>query len=251
MTKISETGHSKNVTNLESLIIAIIGLGESYNPSRTSLKLEALQMLLTTAKESFHAFYEIQTIYSKAVDDRELVFKPLKVLITRINNALKASDSSTKNDESIQTIIRKLQGRRSKQKLSEEEIKLLEAEGKVVHQISTFQMGYDSRLENFNILISFLSQVPEYKPNEFDLKLETLTSLHNLLQTKNSLVLNTYNALLQARNKRNEILYHPLTGLVDISCDTKTYIKSVFGATNSQYKQISKLQFINQIKYKG
>ncbi len=251
MTKISETGHAKNVANLESLITAIVGLGATYNPSRIALQLEELQMLLTKAKESFHAFYEAQTVYSKAVDDRELAFKPLKVLITRINNALKASDSSTKNDESVQTIIRKLQGRRSKRKLTDAEIKLLETEGKVVHQISTSQMGYDSWLENFTILITFLSNIPEYNPNEIDLKLETLKSIHIQLKTKNNDVFNRYSVLLKERNNRDEILYHPLTGLVDISGDTKTYIKSVFGASSSEYKQISKLQFINHKKYKG
>jgi hypothetical protein len=81
--------------------------------------------------------------------------------------------------------------------------------------------------------------------------LESLKSIHNQLKTKNNDVFNRYSVLLKERNNRDEILYHPLTGLVDISSDTKTYIKSVFGASSSEYKQISKLQFINHKKYKG
>lgn len=118
MTRTSETGHAINVANLESLISSILAFGTSYNPSRTCIQLDALQMLLTTTKESFHSFYQIHSVYTKAVGDREIAFKPLRVLITRINNALKASDSSTKYDESFQSIIRKLQGRRSCPKIT-------------------------------------------------------------------------------------------------------------------------------------
>ena len=31
--------------------------------------------------------------------------------------------------------------------------------------------------------------------------------------------------------------------MVDIALDTKTYIKSLYGATSPQYKQVSKLEF--------
>ena len=45
---------------------------------------------------------------------------------------------------------------------------------------------------------------------------------------------------------RNKILYEENTGLVDIALDSKTYIKSVFGSTSPQYKQVSKLYFKNR-----
>lgn len=250
MSKTSETGHATNVANLETLISSVLSFGTTYNPSRTGLKLEALQMVHATAKESLHALYQAQSAYTKAIDEREIGFKPLKVYITRINNALKASDSNAKIDESVQTIIRKLQGRRCSKKITEEEKKILEREGKEVHQISTSQMSYDMRLDNLQHLIIHLSKIPEYNPNEIDLTLETIKACHNQLKTQNSNVVTTHSLLVQARDRRNEILYHPLSGLVDIASDTKTYIKSVFGVSSPQYKQISKLQFINHFKYK-
>ncbi len=54
MASTSETGHAKNVTNLESLITSINALGTSYNPSRDSIKLNALQNLLNESKESLN-----------------------------------------------------------------------------------------------------------------------------------------------------------------------------------------------------
>jgi hypothetical protein len=244
MASTSETGHAKNVTNLESLITSATALGTSYNPSKDSIKLPALQTLHSNSKETLSAVNTAESVYSNAVDARELEFEPMGKLITRVNNALKASDSTTQTDESAKTIIRKLQGKRASAKLTDEEIKALQAEGKEVTQISVSQMGYDSRLENFDKLISLLSTVPQYNPNEEELKIDSLKALHAKLKTKNTDVITASIQLDNARNNRNEILYKPLTGLVDLASDSKMYIKSVFGASSPQFKQVSKLTFI-------
>ena len=244
MTNTSETGHAKNVTNLESLITSIIALETSYNPSRDSIKLPALQALLTASTESLNAVNIAQATYSNAVAARKVAFEPFGKLITRVMNSLKASGTSTQVVQSARTIVRKLQGRRASAKITEEEKKALEAEGKEVNQISASQMSFDNRIENFDRLIMLLSSIPLYNPNEEELKVETLKALHNQLKEKNSEVILPIVQLSNSRMTRNKILYSENTGLVDVALDSKTYIKSIFGATSPQYKQISKLRFI-------
>ena len=244
MTNTSETGHAKNVTNLESLITSIVALETSYNPSRDSIKLPALQALLTASKESLNAVNIAQATYSNAVAARKVAFEPFGKLITRVMNSLKASGTSTQVVQSARTIVRKLQGRRASAKITEEEKKALEAEGKEVNQISASQMSFDNRIENFDRLIMLLSSIPLYNPNEEELKVETLKALHNQLKEKNSEVILPIVQLSNSRITRNKILYSENTGLVDVALDSKTYIKSIFGATSPQYKQISKLRFI-------
>ena len=244
MTNTSETGHAKNVTNLESLITSIVALETSYNPSRDSIKLPALQALLTASTESLNAVNIAQAAYSNAVAARKVAFEPFGKLITRVMNSLKASGTSTQVVQSARTIVRKLQGRRASAKITEEEKKALEAEGKEVNQISASQMSFDNRIENFDRLIMLLSSIPLYNPNEEELKVETLKALHNQLKEKNSEVILPIVQLSNSRMTRNKILYSENTGLVDVALDSKTYIKSIFGATSPQYKQISKLRFI-------
>jgi len=246
MASISETGHANNVANLESLITSITALSKSNNPSNVIIKLPALQTLLTNSNNSLITVNTAQSSYSIAVDAREVAFEPLGKLITRVNSALKASDSTVQIDESAQTIIRKLRGKRASAKLTDEEKQALEAEGKAVNQISVSQMGYDTRLDNFDKLISLLSTVPQYNPNEEDLKIDALKARYTDLKTKNTDVVTAYIQLDNARNSRNVVLYKPLTGLVDLASDTKTYIKSVFGATSPQYKQVTKLTFVSR-----
>ena len=244
MTNTSETGHAKNVTNLESLITSIIALETSYNPSRDSIKLTSLQTLLTASTESLNAVNIAQAAYSNAVAARKVAFEPFSKLITRVMNSLKASGASTQVVQSARTIVRKLQGRRASAKITEEEKKALEAEGKEVNQISASQMSFDNRIENFDRLIMLLSIIPLYNPNEAELKVETLKALHNQLKEKNTEVILPIVQLSNSRIARNKILYSENTGLVDVALDSKTYIKSIFGATSPQYKQISKLRFI-------
>ena len=244
MTNTSETGHAKNVTNLESLITSIIALETSYNPSRDSIKLTSLQTLLTASTESLNAVNIAQAAYSNAVAARKVAFEPFSKLITRVMNSLKASGASTQVVQSARTIVRKLQGRRASAKITEEEKKALEAEGKEVNQISASQMSFDNRIENFDRLIMLLSSIPLYNPNEEELKVETLKALQNQLKEKNTEVILPIVQLSNSRIARNKILYSENTGLVDVALDSKTYIKSIFGATSPQYKQISKLRFI-------
>ena len=246
MASTSETGHAKNVSNLDSLITSIIALGTTYNPSRDSIKLTALQTLLNESKESLNAVNIAQAAYSNAVTARKVAFKPFSQLITRVNNSLKATDTTIQVDQNARTIVRKLQGRRASAKITEEEKKILEADGKEANQISASQMSFDNRTENFNKLIMLLSSVPFYNPNEDELKIETLKALYNQLKQKNTDLIIASVQLSNSRIARNKILYNENTGLVDITFDSKTYIKSVFGATSPQYKQVSRLYFKNR-----
>ena len=240
----SDINHAKNVTNFETLISVVISLGATYNPSKDSLKLPALQTLHSAATDSMTALKNAESATATAVDTRELAFKSIGSLFTRINNALKASNSTVQADDTAKSIFRKLHGKRASAKLTEEQKAILLAEGKEVNQNSNSQMGYDDRVENFESLISFLQTVPEYNPNEEELKITTLQALLSDLKAKNISVMQNRIAEDTVRGVRKSVQNTPLTGLVDIANDVKSYIKSVFGVNSTQYKLVSKLRFV-------
>ena len=240
----SDINHAKNVTNFETLISVVVSLGATYNPSKDSLKLPALQTLHSAATDSMTALKNAESATATAVDTRELAFKSIGSLFTRINNALKASNSTVQADDTAKSIFRKLHGKRASAKLTEEQKAILLAEGKEVNQNSNSQMGYDDRVENFESLISFLQTVPEYNPNEEELKITTLQALLSDLKAKNISVMQNRIAEDTVRGVRKSVQNTPLTGLVDIANDVKSYIKSVFGVNSTQYKLVSKLRFV-------
>ena len=115
------------------------------------------------------------------------------------------------------------------------------------------ETGHVKNVANFDELISkILGYGPDYNPTKTSLKTESLQSTSfiarkaidavNDLRTKNSAVLNANTPLNNARLSRNNILYNEVTGLVYTAMSAKAYIKSVFGATSPQYKQVSGLQ---------
>ena len=108
MASTSETGHSKNVANFENLITNVTGFGTVYNPSKESIKLLALNAQLATAKGAIADVNSAEPAYKNAVSAREVAFAPLNKLITRANNSLKSSNSSSQVDDSAMTLVRKI-----------------------------------------------------------------------------------------------------------------------------------------------
>ena len=243
MASTTEQGHNRNAVNFDKLIINCTSYGTIYNPSKAALKIAAMQAQATAAKNSLTTINALTPAYKNAVSARVTAFKPFDKLITRVNNALKASDITIEVSDSAQTIIRKLQGRRATAKKTDEEKRVALEAGKEIIEISTSQMSYDSRLDNLDKLIKLLSSVTAYTPNEADLKLTTLNILYADLKAKNLAVINAETPLSNARIVRNDTMYKDNVGLVDIANDVKTYIKSVFGATSPQYKQVSSIKF--------
>ena len=158
-------------------------------------------------------------------------------------NALKASDTPVQADESVRMLIRKIRGTRVSAKLTDEEKLTLSAEGKEIRENSSSQTSFDNRLENFERLIKLLSGFPLYAPNEPELRVESLRALYSDLMLKNAAVVAANVSVSNARIARNAIFYNADTGLVDIALAVKAYVRSLFGASSPQFKQLSKLEF--------
>ena len=243
MAKTSETGHAKNVANFGTLITVVKGFKTAYNPSKSSIILTALTALKTNADAVMADVNARLGAYSTAVAARELAFGSLSQLSTRILNSLKATDAPKPVINSATALVRKLQGQRATPKKTVEELAASEAEGTAIKQVSSSQMGFDNRIDNFDRLIQLLITIAEYAPNETDLKTATLTTYFQSLQATNAAAGDAETNLDNARIARNEVLYQPSTGLVDVASAVKLYVKSVFGATSAQYKQVTALTF--------
>lgn len=243
MAKISETGHAKNVANFGTLITVVKGFKTAYNPSKQSITLTALTTLKTNADAVMAVVNAKLGAYSTAVAAREKAFEPLSKLSTRIINSLRATDAPKPIIKSAEALVRKLQGQRATPKKTAEELAASVAEGTTIKQVSSSQMGFDNRINNFDGLIQLLIPIAEYAPNETDLKTATLTTYLQSLQATNAAAGEAETNLDNARIARNEVLYQPSTGLVDVAAAVKLYVKSLFGATSAQYKQVSALTF--------
>jgi len=239
----SEIGHAKNVANFDVLIAFVLSYLAVFKPSKSSIQLPSLQNVSQNAKNAMKVVYDAFSVNSGAIAARKVAFAPFSKLITRVINSLESTDTPSVVDDQARTIVRKLQGSRATPKKTAEEKKALEAEGKVVNEKSNVQLGFDDRVANFDKLISLLASISLYSPNEPELQVTGLTDHYNHLKALNDAVVSTNQSHDNAMLLRHEIFYQDNTGLVDLALDTKSYIRSLFGASSPEYKQISKLRF--------
>jgi len=240
----SEIGNAKNVANFDVLIAFILSYLDVFKPSRRAIEYASLLVVAGNAKKSMESVNDATSAEDGAIAARKVAFAPFNKLITRVINSVRSTDTPKEVDNQVLTLVRKLRGTRATPKKSEEEKKALAAAGKEVNEISGSQLGFPDRLENFDKLIRLLAGISLYTPNETELKLTELTALYNTLSVLNNAAVSAQLSAGKARNLRQEVLYNNKTGLVALALDTKSYIRSLFGATSKEYKQISKLKFV-------
>lgn len=238
-----QTGHAKNVSNFESLIIFVEGYGAVYNPGKELLKLESLNQLKEIAILKLNEVNVTLSAYTHTVTERETAFEGIDTYVTNMYLQLRAYEPSKNVLADMQSYIRKFKGRRAVPKITLTELeKLSETESEVKYN-SVAQLGYDSRVENLDRIIALLATIPSYQPNEAEYKLQGLQDKLTVLRDKNSKVTQATADLSNKRKDRNEVLYNSETGLYDVALGVKSYVRAVFGLNSPQYKQIKNLRF--------
>jgi hypothetical protein len=246
MASTSETGHAKNVANFESIVSFVIGYGATYNPSKVNLKVPALQTQLASCKANIAAVTSTSVAFNNAVNARIIAFFGLRKLATRLVNALDVTGATPQMVKDLKTVNAKVQGSKLTKADSGKTAKTVDPNTPVTETpktISSSQQSYSSLIEHMATFITILSTEPTYLPNENDLKVATLNTLLTNLKNTNTGVINAYTTVSNSRIARDQSLYNPTNGLCETAKEIKMYVKSVFGATSPQYKQISGIEF--------
>lgn len=243
MSSVSETGHAKNIANLQELIAFATGYGATYNPTKTTLKLPQLNALVSASQTSLADVIAKNTTFNNNVNDRQIAFSNLKPLATRLINALQTTDATAEKIADAKTFNKKIQGTRAKATTTP-----TDPNTPAPTTISTSQLSYDQQIQHLAGIVSVLKSETSYAPNEIDLKIETLTSKQTDLNIKNNAVATAHVNASNARISRDANLYAPATGILAIAAEVKKYIKSVFGASSPQFAQVKGIVFTKMKK---
>lgn len=230
---LSETGHVKNVANFQTEIAFCIGYGADYNPVNPLLEIIKLESKFDSGKNTLKTVKDTKEPYDSQVGIRQTLFKPLRPLTTKVYNALIAANAPETVIKDARTIIRKLTGKRAGGTTGDT--------GQ--NKISVSQQSFDRLIDHFEELIVLAQTEGKYNPNETELKIDTLKTVLDALTASNKAVKDAYVPYSRAMIKRDKELYDAENGLVTIALEIKNYIKSVFGATSPEYKQLSRLKF--------
>ncbi|HMT75976.1 MAG TPA: hypothetical protein PKA77_18020 [Chitinophagaceae bacterium] len=244
MSSAIETGHAKNVANFSTLISFCMA-NPAYNPAAPPLTIAGLTSKHTAARTALDNVIATGNAFNNAVNSRKTAFAALCPFATRVINALEASGATAETIKDARTINRKLQGQRATKK---EPAAAAATSGNTPNTISASQQSYDQLTVHFSKLISLVTSVPAYAPNETDINTAALNAKLSSLQTISSAVADAYTAWSNSRIVRQNELYHTDTGLVAIAGKVKKYVKSVSGAGSPQYRQLSALLFKAEIR---
>ena len=88
MSTVFETGHSKNVANLLKYEQFLATLGVAYNPSNVNITVSAFTNLYIIADAKVNSANTTFTDWKNNTNQRELIFKELKSLSTKLLGAL-------------------------------------------------------------------------------------------------------------------------------------------------------------------
>jgi hypothetical protein len=232
--------HVKNVQAFEQLKSFCTGLGGNYNPGKQNLQVNALTTLFNNAQHVLTEAHEARTAYERATNNREVVFRDVGKLASRIYSALKSSGAHPLTIEDARVSIRKLKGIRASKPKSQVETKAGEEKPP---KGTARGLDFASMISNFEKLVETLSAEPMYVISEPDLSLTGLQQKLNELQHLNTAVIEAAVQLDLARTKRNNVLYSGEGNLVDVAMAAKAYVRSLFGYRSENSESVSKLNF--------
>lgn len=254
---ISETGHARAIANFEILVDQCAQLGSVYAPSRSDLKLDALQNALAQAKSRLDAFHTAQAGLKSAVARRETLFDGFGRRITRVHNSLKASSSSDAFDEKAHALVVQLRGGHKSSpakgipQAQAAKPELVVAGGAsapapaetLTSGRSSSHLSYEARVDHLDQFLKLLGSMTDYTPLESELTHQGLQEWKNDLQAVNQEVMHAQNVVGTARTERDEILYATRSGLIDLAADCKSYLKAALGTDHPTAKSVTKLKF--------
>ena len=235
----SEVGHAKNVANLQKLIEQV-KVYTLYNPPIDNIKIANLQTLYSTASSKLNEVENKRNANKNAITLRQSTFENLKSTCTKIINHIGILGLPQGTIDQAKSLNRTIQGGQKKEAAPA-------GEGKEAPKtVSTSRQSYTQQAENFGILLQLLGTIPTYAPNENDLMVTNLNTYKESLMSTTQSVDQTEAELNNKLIERDQILYTDGTGLYTIAQNVKKYVKSLYGATSPEYKNVSSIEFTSR-----
>ena len=233
--------HVKNMQAFGKLTGVCTGLGGTYNPGQQNLQANAMAAQLNIAQQVWEEVKEAQKAYDNATNNRELGFSKIRKLSSSVYGLLKAGKANPLLLNDAQTAKRKIWGSRISKPPAVEKDKVPEVKPATR---PSYGQSYLTVAEYFDQLVRTAASEPGYRPNEPELRLDSLQQTLAELFHLNAAVRDAEIKLDEARIKRNTVYYIAPDNLVDTAAAVKTYVRSVFGFQSQQHQQVQKLRFI-------
>ena len=239
--------HVKNVETLEKLLRFCTGYGGRYNPVRPKLQLSTLNALLAQANEAMSGEKLARTKYDNVTNTREVAFKEVPKLASRIVNLLSSSGASAQALDDARLFFHKLYGYEPKDRdpipSPRKGSPPLPEPPSPERKRAPGHKSYASIADSFEKLVTMVSTVPGYQAHETTLKVDALESKVVELKKLNTDAVEARVNWSNGLTTRNQVLYTNDTAIYNTGREVKLYVKAAFGPDSEEYAKIKKLNF--------
>jgi len=211
------------VANFETVTIILLALGAVYNPTQSLILLPALQAKLTDAQNALAAVDTAEAAKKVAFNERGAEFKGIDNFAVNIKRTAEVEINDEAFTADLQTIVRKFYGGRAGEAPVDNPATPAINEALATHSVSA--RGYDNLVSYFADLIALLKTQPGYKPNDAEMKIPALEAKLAALIAKNNAAKAAEAALGNALDARDEVFYHPSTGVLKLVKLIKTQLR--------------------------
>ncbi|MCD9188497.1 MAG: hypothetical protein LUM44_18915 [Pyrinomonadaceae bacterium] len=237
-----ETGHTKNVANFETVIIVLTALGSVYNPVQALILLTALQTKLAQAKAALASLDTARAEKTVKIDEVEAGFAGLYKYVVNIKRTAEVAVNDPAFTADLQTIVNKFSSAGRDTDLVDDPATPDIDESRTGR--STSERSRDKQLAHLAAIIALLhTKADLYRSNDAAYTIAAVETRHAELSALNNAALAALAAEANAEEARDEILYHPETGILRLVQLIKTELARNPGKDSAAYRQINALEF--------
>jgi hypothetical protein len=233
--------HLENVSRFRKIILTLTELGEKYVPVHDLISLSALRSKLIGAENVLTAVDTNDAAQNAANYERFEEFKSIAILTAKVKNAVELTSKNTSLNAALQNILDELNNLPIDNLLIDNSSATDFNEKLAANGI--LQRNYDYIIAHFTAIIKLLETREDYQPDNTEVKIENLQEkLINMSQTNNAAKMAEITAA-DAREDRNDILYNPQNGIIELVDLVKNHLLTTFGKENETYQNIAALEF--------
>ncbi|MCB0492600.1 MAG: hypothetical protein KDC93_09300 [Cyclobacteriaceae bacterium] len=231
--------HVKTMQAFGKLKGICTGLGGAYNPGQQNLQVKALTTLQFNAQQLMDEVIEAKTAYDNITNRRELAFRDVRSLGSRICYQLRSCGAHPLTLADAVASNRKLQGR-----MRYRTPEPMPQEGEVpVSKRKGHPRNFASMVQYFAQLVETASAEPFYRPVAEELTIESLEQKVVELRSLNELVMKAELKLNQLYKQRNAVLYEDENSLVNIGRAVRHHIRATFGFRSAPHEELINVSF--------
>jgi hypothetical protein len=237
--KNAANGHALNVGSFFELINLCRQWGAYWRPAKEALQPNAMRLLQHQALSCLIALQVAQNSFEKAVQDRRQLFDNLKDIAQQLMQQVKTYHITGDVLRCASQLHQKLVRRGSVYLQTPP----LDAGAAGLAFVVQAQQYYDEVAELLAQLARLLKAKQHGKAKMPATQASTLKAEAQQLLKANHLAAKAFNQWLHTCQQRDDLLYHPLQGMVAVARQVREHVKMMLGSRSKPYKQAVRLVF--------